>query len=154
MLEIGLCLVSLASVIASIETRHWFAAPFAFLFMAGYGYVAWLVGSEQLGQRLTPRADSGTSRVSAPGMDDAEAGVIRAAYRAARTGRRAGRDFDSLHLELRRPRRRRFRAEAPCLNGAPGFARLGRMRPTRRLPMWVNRARRVDFSGFVGHHWK
>ena len=79
MLEIALCLVSLASVIASLETRHWFAAPFAFLFMAGYGYVAWLVGSEQLGQRLTPRADSSGDRVSAPGMDETEAGVIRAA---------------------------------------------------------------------------
>ncbi len=56
MAEIALGLVSLASVIASIQTRHWFATPFAFLFMVGYGYVAWLVASEQIGQRLAPRA--------------------------------------------------------------------------------------------------
>ncbi len=79
MAEMGLCLVSLASVVASLETQHWFAAPFAFLFMMGYGYVAWLVGSEQLGQRLTPRAEGSGERVSEPGMTDAEVGVVRAA---------------------------------------------------------------------------
>jgi cellulose synthase/poly-beta-1,6-N-acetylglucosamine synthase-like glycosyltransferase len=77
MLEIGLGLVSFASVVASIETRHWFATPFAFLFMMGYGYVAWLVASEQLGQRFTPRAE--TDRVSTPELEDAEQGVVRAA---------------------------------------------------------------------------
>jgi glycosyltransferase involved in cell wall biosynthesis len=49
--EIGLSLLSLASVVASIETGHWFAAPFATLFMVGYGYVAWLVVTEQLSRR-------------------------------------------------------------------------------------------------------
>ncbi len=58
LLEIALGLLSFASVVASIETRHWFATPFAFLFMMGYGFVAWLVASEQLGQRLAPRADA------------------------------------------------------------------------------------------------
>jgi hypothetical protein len=33
--------------VASIETRHWFATPFAMLFTFGYGYVALLVASEQ-----------------------------------------------------------------------------------------------------------
>ena len=58
LLEIALGLLSFASVVASIETRHWFATPFAFLFMMGYGFVAWLVASEQLGQRLAPRAEA------------------------------------------------------------------------------------------------
>jgi cellulose synthase/poly-beta-1,6-N-acetylglucosamine synthase-like glycosyltransferase len=75
LLEIALALVSFASVVASIETRHWFATPFAFLFMTGYGFVAWLVASEQLGQRLAPRAEG--ERPSAPELDSAD--VIRAA---------------------------------------------------------------------------
>jgi cellulose synthase/poly-beta-1,6-N-acetylglucosamine synthase-like glycosyltransferase len=62
--EIGLGLISFASVVASLETRHWFATPFAFLFMTGYGFVAWLVASEQLGQRLLPRAEA--ERPSSP----------------------------------------------------------------------------------------
>src|SRR5882724_8271529 len=47
LVEVGLCLLSVASVVASIETRHWFATPFAMLFTYGYGYVALLVASEQ-----------------------------------------------------------------------------------------------------------
>lgn len=78
LLEIGLCLVSFASIIASIETRHWFATPFAFLFTMGYGVVAWLVASEQLGQRLSaPHATA--DRISAPSVEDAGPGAIRAA---------------------------------------------------------------------------
>jgi cellulose synthase/poly-beta-1,6-N-acetylglucosamine synthase-like glycosyltransferase len=74
-IEIGLCLVSLASVVASIETRHWFATPFAFLFMVGYGAVAWLVASEQLGQRRPVEGPA-----SSPGVGAAEAeGIVRAA---------------------------------------------------------------------------
>lgn len=46
--EIGLTLISIASVVASIETGHWFATPFTMLFALGYGYVAWTVTSEQL----------------------------------------------------------------------------------------------------------
>jgi cellulose synthase/poly-beta-1,6-N-acetylglucosamine synthase-like glycosyltransferase len=88
LLEIGLCLVSLASVVASLETRHWLAAPFAFLFMAGYGYVAWLVGSEQLGQRLVGAAAPSTDHAGRapdsepPGplaVDDADPSVFRPA---------------------------------------------------------------------------
>src|SRR5262252_5200892 len=47
LVEVGLCLLSVVSVIASIETHHWFATPFAMLFTFGYGYVALLVASEQ-----------------------------------------------------------------------------------------------------------
>ncbi|HYO98104.1 MAG TPA: glycosyltransferase [Polyangiaceae bacterium] len=51
--EIALGLVSAASVVASVETGHWFATPFAALFCAGYSYVAVLVVQEQvLGTRV------------------------------------------------------------------------------------------------------
>ena len=49
--EMALCLFSLVSVVASLETGHWFATPFAMLFTFGYGYVAALVGSEQVARR-------------------------------------------------------------------------------------------------------
>lgn len=53
--EIALCLVSFASVVASLETGHWFATPFAMLFTFGYGYVASLVASEQMARRRSAR---------------------------------------------------------------------------------------------------
>jgi cellulose synthase/poly-beta-1,6-N-acetylglucosamine synthase-like glycosyltransferase len=64
MTEIVLCLISLASVVASVKTGHWFATPFAMLFTFGYGYVASLVASEQFARRraaelgLVPPSDS------------------------------------------------------------------------------------------------
>jgi cellulose synthase/poly-beta-1,6-N-acetylglucosamine synthase-like glycosyltransferase len=51
MVEIGLCIVSLGSTVASLETGHWFATPFAMLFTFGYGYVATLVASEEMARR-------------------------------------------------------------------------------------------------------
>jgi hypothetical protein len=63
-IEVALAFISLASVIASLETGHWFATPFALLFTLGYGYVASLVASEQVARRraaqlgLAPAADS------------------------------------------------------------------------------------------------
>ena len=53
--EVLLCLVSFASVVASLETGHWFATPFAMLFTFGYGYVASLVASEQVARRRAAR---------------------------------------------------------------------------------------------------
>lgn len=64
MAEIVLALFSFASVVASIQTGHWFATPFAMLFCFGYGYVAVLVTSEQTARRraatlaLAPSRDS------------------------------------------------------------------------------------------------
>ena len=57
--EVALCLVSLVSTVASIETGHWFATPFASLFALGYGYVAFFVASEELSRRraLARRAE-------------------------------------------------------------------------------------------------
>jgi cellulose synthase/poly-beta-1,6-N-acetylglucosamine synthase-like glycosyltransferase len=51
MVEIGLCLFSFASTVASVETGHWFATPFAMLFTFGYGYVAYNVATEQAARR-------------------------------------------------------------------------------------------------------
>jgi len=51
LVEIGLCLVSLGSTVASLETGHWFATPFASLFTFGYGYVAFFVHAEQVARR-------------------------------------------------------------------------------------------------------
>ena len=65
--EIGLALVSLVSTIASVQTGHWFATPFAAMFLGGYSYVAYHVMAEQTVRRkatdvavvteLAPRAD-------------------------------------------------------------------------------------------------
>jgi cellulose synthase/poly-beta-1,6-N-acetylglucosamine synthase-like glycosyltransferase len=54
--EIALFLVSVASVVAAVETGHWFAAPFAMLFTFGYGYVAFFVASEEVARRRAQRA--------------------------------------------------------------------------------------------------
>ena len=55
--EMGLALLSLASTVASVRTGHYFATPFAMLFMVGYGYVAILVAQEQASRRhVAPRA--------------------------------------------------------------------------------------------------
>jgi cellulose synthase/poly-beta-1,6-N-acetylglucosamine synthase-like glycosyltransferase len=65
--EIALCLFSAASVVAAVETGHWFAAPFAMLFTFGYGYVAALVASEQLaGRRATAEGELAALRESVP----------------------------------------------------------------------------------------
>jgi cellulose synthase/poly-beta-1,6-N-acetylglucosamine synthase-like glycosyltransferase len=53
--ELALCLMSFCSVIASLQTGHWFATPFAGLFTIGYGYVATLVGTEQMARRRAAR---------------------------------------------------------------------------------------------------
>jgi len=49
--EIALSVLSFFSVVASVQTGHWFATPFALLFTIGYGYVATLVGLEQRARR-------------------------------------------------------------------------------------------------------
>jgi cellulose synthase/poly-beta-1,6-N-acetylglucosamine synthase-like glycosyltransferase len=60
-IELLLGAVSGTSVFVAIETSHWFALPFAALFMAGYFYVAGRVIGEQTQSRrhvLAPVADS------------------------------------------------------------------------------------------------
>jgi len=64
--EIILALISLASVIASVKTGHWFATPFAMLFTIGYGYVAILVSAEQANRRRARAAMGIASERPAP----------------------------------------------------------------------------------------
>jgi hypothetical protein len=66
MIEIALCLTSGASVVASLETGHWFATPFAMLFTFGYGYVAFFVASEQLARRKAQLASGRVASASVP----------------------------------------------------------------------------------------
>jgi hypothetical protein len=72
-------MISFASVVASIETGHWFAAPFAMMFTFGYGYVATLVVSEQAARRRAARllpasaaAELESVPPSAPDAQDAQ----------------------------------------------------------------------------------
>jgi cellulose synthase/poly-beta-1,6-N-acetylglucosamine synthase-like glycosyltransferase len=67
LIEMALCVVSAASVVASVTTSHYFATPFAALFTLGYGYVASQVLFEQLG-RPVPAPD----RISAASDETAE----------------------------------------------------------------------------------
>jgi len=72
--EMALATVCAGSVVASVETGHYFATPFAALFMSGYGYVAALVIQEQFGfgrfGRVMEEAapESGRSAAEASGM--------------------------------------------------------------------------------------
>jgi glycosyltransferase involved in cell wall biosynthesis len=65
-IEIALCLLSAASTVASVETGHWFATPFAMLFTFGYGYVACLVAREQFARRRASLAPEEVSPASGP----------------------------------------------------------------------------------------
>ncbi len=67
-IEVALCLVSLASVVASLETGHWFATPFAMLFTFGYGYVAALVATEQLARKRSTVVEAGEA--SSPALTE------------------------------------------------------------------------------------
>jgi Glycosyltransferase like family 2 len=71
MTEIALAAVCAGSVVASLETGHYFATPFAALFMSGYSYVAALVIQEQFGfgrpaEEAAP--ESGRAAAEASGM--------------------------------------------------------------------------------------
>jgi cellulose synthase/poly-beta-1,6-N-acetylglucosamine synthase-like glycosyltransferase len=49
--EMGLGVLSAFSAVASVETGHWFATPFALMFTFGYAYVSSLVIQEQFARR-------------------------------------------------------------------------------------------------------
>lgn len=49
--ELLLGTISTCSVVASVQTGHWFATPFTFLFATGYWYVAYQLIAEQLQSR-------------------------------------------------------------------------------------------------------
>jgi hypothetical protein len=91
MIEILLFVVSLASTVASIQTHHWFATPFAAMFTFGYGYVAFFVAREQLATRMptvalpaAPSAESGASAFSPLAhLQDGSVRAVRAALETA-----------------------------------------------------------------------
>ncbi len=74
--EIGLTLISAASVVAAFETGHWFALPFAALFMLGYGYVSTLVVTEQMSRRREADAIRGPVESGEALVDGAEAPTV------------------------------------------------------------------------------
>ncbi len=67
-IETLLCLLSFASTVASVQTGHYFATPFAILFTIGYGYVAMLVTHEQAARRQAkaPVLAASSDRASDP----------------------------------------------------------------------------------------
>ena len=64
--ETALAILSFLSVIASVETGHYFATPFAILFTIGYGYVAMLVAYEEASRKQAPATSSATSWPAMP----------------------------------------------------------------------------------------
>lgn len=69
MIEIVLSAVCMGSVIASVQTGHYFATPFAALFMCGYGYVAAMVIHEQFGSReAVPESAGSEASAEVSGM--------------------------------------------------------------------------------------
>jgi glycosyltransferase involved in cell wall biosynthesis len=63
--ELLLALVSVGSVVISLETDHYLATPFALLFALGYSYMAGMMTVEQLARRraLAPSAASVIAKV-------------------------------------------------------------------------------------------
>jgi len=68
--EMFLAAICAGSVVASIRTGHYFATPFAALFMAGYTYVAALVIQEQFGrsEELAPESVPSEASEDVSGM--------------------------------------------------------------------------------------
>jgi cellulose synthase/poly-beta-1,6-N-acetylglucosamine synthase-like glycosyltransferase len=64
--EVALFLVAVTSTVASVETGHWLATPFALLFAFGYGYVAFFVASEELTRRRAAARDESLQRTGPP----------------------------------------------------------------------------------------
>jgi cellulose synthase/poly-beta-1,6-N-acetylglucosamine synthase-like glycosyltransferase len=70
--EMALAVVCAVTVVTAVRTGHYFAAPFAGLFMVGYVYVSALVIAEQQAHRRAQRAS-----VPVPEVEDV--GIARAA---------------------------------------------------------------------------
>ncbi len=64
--EMVLSAVSLTTVVAAFQHGHYFAGPFAALFAAGYGYVSYLVISEQSARRRAERISVPAPAPAAP----------------------------------------------------------------------------------------
>jgi hypothetical protein len=82
LVESLLTVVSFAAVVASVETGHYIATPFATLFTLGYGYVAVLVAQEQASRRRDAAASSGEAwageRASEPAAEQRPFGDLAA----------------------------------------------------------------------------
>jgi cellulose synthase/poly-beta-1,6-N-acetylglucosamine synthase-like glycosyltransferase len=79
LMETLLALLSFAAVVASVQTGHWFATPFAILFTFGYGYVAILVANEQAMRRRDSQVrlvSTPSERPSAPPAADVSVGEL------------------------------------------------------------------------------
>jgi cellulose synthase/poly-beta-1,6-N-acetylglucosamine synthase-like glycosyltransferase len=83
MVEVFLALVSFGSVVASVETGHWFATPFAMLFTFGYGYVASLVASEQFARK---KALAAAEAEGSPALESVRPGQIEGGVAEEGTG--------------------------------------------------------------------
>jgi glycosyltransferase involved in cell wall biosynthesis len=66
--ELLLAVINAMSVVVALRTGHWFAAPFAALFTAGYLSVVYLLTSEQLRRRV-PRAVVTPAALDAAALD-------------------------------------------------------------------------------------
>ncbi len=75
--EIVLCMLSVGSAMAAVQTGHWLAAPFALLFASGYAYVATLVMRERLAERSAAARTAPASVATT--AEPAEAEMARAA---------------------------------------------------------------------------
>jgi hypothetical protein len=78
LLETGLSALSVVSVIASVQTGHYFATHFALLFTVGYAYVAVLLVTEQAARRrdAVPARSPVVTTDPALALASAEAGTI------------------------------------------------------------------------------
>lgn len=67
--ETVLAVLSFASTVASVRTGHYFATPFAALFMIGYAYVAIVVAREQAARRSAARAVTMPTSIPVPALE-------------------------------------------------------------------------------------
>lgn len=73
--EALLAVLSCCAVVASIQTGHYFATPFATLFTIGYLYVATMVAKEQLARRSEATSSAPAVWSDAPSSDAAVVGA-------------------------------------------------------------------------------
>lgn len=62
--EVFMFLLSTTSTVAALETGHWFAAPFTFLFALGFAYVAYTITTEELARRRESAQAAETQRIA------------------------------------------------------------------------------------------
>ena len=83
LVETGLSALSFVSIIASVQTGHYFATPFALLFTVGYAYVAVLLVREQASRWGLRPASRWGLRPQTPAAEDAQQTEIAAGELAA-----------------------------------------------------------------------